>query len=330
MNIASLHRRALLGLAAGITLGHIGDARAQQSARDLRILVGYPPGGATDVVARLIAQHMREGRTGNIIVDNRAGASGRLALDAMRRAPNDGTTVVMTPDFPLTIFPHLYRKLGYAPLEDFVPVAMCGVSEFALCVGPAVPREIDTASGFLGWCRQHPKQALYASPSPGSTPHFTGVMLARAAGVELTHVAYKGGSQAIQDLLGGQVPASINPVAEVLPHLESGRLRALATTGARRSQFLPAVPTLRESGYTDVVSGSWIGLLAPAGTPGAALASTEQGVAEALRKDAVVQGFAKFGISVANAAGDQFRSALRDDTQRWAAVVKASGFTIEE
>ncbi|MFS2101920.1 Bug family tripartite tricarboxylate transporter substrate binding protein [Variovorax sp. Varisp85] len=327
MTIHLPRRRALLGLAAGMAAG-LGNA--QQPPRDLRILVGYPPGGATDVMARLIAQNMRERSIGNVIVDNRAGAGGRVALDAARRAPSDGTTVVMTPDFPLTIFPHLYRKLSYAPLTDFAPVAICGVSEFALCVGPAVPRQIGTAGDFLAWCKANPRQALYASPSPGSTPHFAGLMLARASRVDLTHVSYKGGSQAIQDLLGGQVPASINPVAEVLPYLESGRLRALATTGAERSPFLPGVPTLRESGYADVVARSWIGLLAPAGIPAAAISAMEQGVGEALRKDTVIQGFAKFGISVDLQTGGRFRAVLREDTDRWASVVKASGFTIDE
>jgi tripartite-type tricarboxylate transporter receptor subunit TctC len=297
------------------------------AAKPLHIYVGYPPGGATDVIARLVSRQMSDF---DVVVENRAGASGRLALDAAARSSKDGSTVVVTPDFPLTVFPHLYRKLTYDPLKDFVPVAMCGVSEFALCVGPAVPKEVSSVEAFLQWCRQNPKQALYASPAPGSTPHFTGVMLAAAAKLELTHVAYKGGSQAVQDLLGGQVPASINPVAEVLPHLQSGKLRVLATTGPIRSRFLPAAPTLREAGYRDVVAQSWIGVFAPAGAPDAAIAALEKSIGDALKTDAVVEGFAKFGIAVAPMVRQRMEGVLREDLQRWASVVKASGFTIEE
>jgi tripartite-type tricarboxylate transporter receptor subunit TctC len=297
------------------------------AANPLHVYVGYPPGGATDVVARLVSRQMNGF---DAIVENRAGAGGRLALDAAARARNDGGTIVVTPDFPLTVFPHLYRKLTYDPLKDFVPVAMCGVSEFALCVGPAVPREVTSVGAFVQWCRQNPKQALYASPAPGSTPHFTGVMLAAAAKVELTHVGYKGGTQAMQDLLGGQVPASINPVAEVLPHLGSGKLRVLATTGPARSRFLPEAPTLREGGYHDVVVQSWIAVFAPAGTGEATVAALERSMAEALKTDAVAEGFAKFGIVVTPMARQRVSAIVRDDLQRWAGVVKASGFVIEE
>jgi tripartite-type tricarboxylate transporter receptor subunit TctC len=253
-----------------------------------------------------------------------------LALDAAARARGDTSVLVVTPDFPLTVFPHLYRKLSYDPLKDFVPVAMCGVSEFALCIGSSVPKEVTTVGGFLQWCRQNPKQALYGSPAPGSTPHFTGMLLASAAKIDLTHVAYKGGTQAMQDLLGGQVPASINPVAEVLPHLATGKLRVLATTGPSRSRFVPQAPTLREAGYHDLVVQSWIGAFAPAGAPDAVVAALEKAISRALQNESVSEGFAKLGIGVVNVPRERFAAFVREDLQRWAGVVKASGFTIEE
>ncbi|SOE06421.1 Tripartite-type tricarboxylate transporter, receptor component TctC [Variovorax sp. YR752] len=319
-----LQRRAILQCAGAVAAGSVLPTFA---ANPLHVYVGYSPGGATDVIARLVARQMSGF---DPIVENRAGAGGRLALDAVARARNDGGTIVVTPDFPLTVYPYLYRKLTYDPLKDFVPVAMCGVSEFALCVGPAAPREVTSVGAFLQWCRQNPKQALYASPAPGSTPHFTGVMLAAAAKVELTHVGYKGGTQAVQDLLGGQVPASINPVAEVLPQLGSGKLRVLATTGPERSRFLPDAPTLREAGYHDVVVQSWIGVFAPAGTAEPVLAGMEKSIGEALKTDAIAEGFAKFGIAVKSMARQRVSALIREDLQRWAGVVKASGFVIEE
>jgi tripartite-type tricarboxylate transporter receptor subunit TctC len=303
-------------------------AWAQRAAGPLRVLVGYPPGGATDVVARLVVRQMTGYETA--IVDNKAGAGGRIALESLVRSKADGLTIVITPDFPLTVFPHLYPKLGYDPLKDLVPVAACAVSELAVCVGPAVPAEVTTLAGFLQWARRNPKQALYASPSPGSPPHFTGVMLASASRTELTHVAYKGGSQAIQDLLGGQVPASINPVGEVLPYLSSGKLRVLASTGPQRSRFVPDAPTLVESGYPDLVVQAWIGVFAPTGTPGPAIAGLEHSVQEAIKSEAVADGFAKFGMSVATLPPSRFAALVRDDLQRWGPVVKASGFTVNE
>nr|WP_315594178.1 tripartite tricarboxylate transporter substrate-binding protein [uncultured Cupriavidus sp.] len=294
------------------------------------MLVGYPPGGATDVIARLIAQHLGESHVETAIVENRPGASGRIALEAARRADRDGSTVIVTPDFPLTIFPSLYRKIAYDPVQDFVPVSMVGRSEFALCVGPGVPSHIATVAKFVQWCRANPSHALYGSPAPGSTGHFVGTMLSRAAGLQLTHVSYKGGAQAIQDLLGGQVPASINPIGEILSHLPSGKLRALATTGGSRSAFLPAVQTFRESGFPSVVAESWIGVFAPRSTDRARVVALDSALSKVLQINAIVSGFANFGISVSYGSGEHLSLVLRSDLQRWSGVVKDSGFSLDD
>lgn len=280
-------------------------------------------------MARLIAREMAGYSA--VIVDNRPGAGSRIAVEAAARAKPDGLTAVVTPDFTLTLMPHLYRKLGYDPLKDLLPVAMCATSETALAVGPAVPAEVTNVATFLKWARSHPQQALYASPSAGSTPHFTGILFARAAKTELTHVSYKGGAQALQDLLGGQVPASFNPVGELLPQLGSSKLRILATSGAKRSPFLPGVPTFSESGYSDVVVQSWLGVVVPKGTPEGVIATMEHSIHEALLSKTVSDGFAKFGLTVAKPVPrDRMAAILREDLQRWSVVVKASGFVMEE
>lgn len=320
-------RRRFLGSSATVAAAAIG-GRAFAQRAPVHLLVGYPAGGATDVVARLVARNMAGFDT--VLVENRAGAGGRIAVEAVSSAKGDGQTLVVTPDFPLTVFPHLYSKLRYDPLKDLLPVAMCGTSELAFSVGPAVPKEVSTVGEFMDWARRNPKLAMYASPSPGSTPHFTGVMLAGAAKKDLTHVAYKGGAQAIQDLLGGQVPASINPVAEVLPHLASGRLRVLGTSGQARSRFLPDVLTFREAGYPGVVVQSWIGIFAPANTPEATLAVLEKSVSEALKTQALAEGFAKLGMSVASVPRHRLTAIVREDLHRWATVVAASGFKVDE
>jgi len=330
MSVTLPRRRFLQNAMTLVAAGASMAAMAQAGGRTLRILVGYPPGGATDVIARLIAQNMGGSAIGAAVVENRPGASGRIALEAGRRAEKDGSTIIVTPDFPLAIFPFLYRKIAYDPVADFTPVSMVGTSEFALCVGAGVPAQIATAEQFVQWCRANPRKALYGSPAPGSTAHFVGTMLARATSAELTHVSYKGGAQAIQDLLGGQVPASINPIGEVLPHLSGGRLRVVATTGVTRSPFLPAVPTFKESGYPQVVAQSWIGVFAPVGTPQATVSDLDAAIRKVLQFNTVVTGFANFGVSVAYGSGERLASILRSDLQRWAQVVRASGFSLED
>jgi tripartite-type tricarboxylate transporter receptor subunit TctC len=327
--IETLNRRTVIGFAgAALAAAAAPAAFAQRLGGTLHMYVGFPPGGATDIVARLISQQMQG--PDPVVVENRAGAGGRIALEAARRARPDGLTVVVTPDFPLTVYPHLYHWLGYDPVKDFVPVSMCAVADFALAVGPMVPAEVRTAGDFLGWARGNPKQAMYGSPSPGSTPHFAGLMLAAAANVALTHVSYRGGPQAIQDLMGGQVPASINPVAEVLPYVDSRKLRVLATTGPTRSSFLRDVPTLREGGYRDVVVQSWIGVFAPAGTPEASLEALDSAISKAMKSNAVAEGLAKFGMTIASVPRQRMAAVVSEDLQRWSGVVKASGFTVTE
>lgn len=326
-----LHRRAALQFASlGWVSSFAFGLYAQANMSPLRLLVGYSPGGATDVIARLLGVHMRAASAAMVTVENVPGASGRLALLALKRSKPTDHMAVLTPDFPLTLFPHLYRRLGYEPMADFVPVTTCGVSDFALSVGSGVPATVTTLTDYIRWCKAHPSQALYASPAPGSTPHFTGVMLAKATGVELTHVAYKGGTQALQDVLGGQVPASINPIGEVLPHLASGKMRVLATSGTQRSRFLPAVPTFSEQGFKDVVARSWMGLMAPAGASAQERVVLEKSVAEALRSAAVVEGLGKFGVEPFAISGRDFAALLQQDLKRWGPIIKASGFTIED
>ncbi|WP_307603497.1 Bug family tripartite tricarboxylate transporter substrate binding protein [Variovorax boronicumulans] len=327
--VLNCSRRSVLAYTAAACAVSSTATFAQGATSPLRLLVGFPPGGATDILARQVARQM----TGfsAVIIENRPGAGSRIAVEATVRAKPDGLTGLVTPDFSLTLLPHLYRKLAYDPLKDLAPVAMCATSETALAVGPSVPAEIRTVKAFLQWAQTTPGQAMFASPSPGSTPHFTGVMLAQSAKAQLTHVAYKGGAQALQDLMGGQVPASFNPVGELLPQLASGKLRVLATSGSKRSPFMPDVPTFVDAGYRDVVVESWIGMFAPSGTPDAALDAMARSASDALRSKAVAEGFAKFGLSVAAPVTRQRMAAIvREDLARWSSVVKSSGFSIEE
>jgi tripartite-type tricarboxylate transporter receptor subunit TctC len=303
---------------------------AQVVGKPTRIVVGFPAGGGTDVVARLLAEKLRGKYAGNLIVDNRAGAAGRLSLEHVKAADPDGSVLLFMPDFPFVLYPHSFRKLNYDALRDFAPIAVCATTSLGLCVGPAVPAEVRTVADFVKWCKANPSKAAFASTSAGATPHFVGLMFARAAGVEMNHVPYKGGAPAMQDLIGGQIACSYNPIGEAVQYHKAGRIRILATTAAKRSAFLPEVPTLAEAGYKDLVVELWLGLLGPAKMPADTIAKLDDLLREALKQPDVLEALAKFGYEAPFADAAQFREILRRDYERWAPIVKASGFTAED
>jgi tripartite-type tricarboxylate transporter receptor subunit TctC len=316
---------ALASAAAGFT----PRAFAQTLQKNARIVVGFPPGGSTDVVARLIAERMRGGYAPAVIVENRPGAGGRIALDHMKNAESDGSAMVLTPASMIMIYPHIYKKLSYDPLADFAPVTRVVTFVFAVSVGPAVPESVKTVAELMQWLKANPKQASYGSPAAGSVPHFTGVLLGRAAGVELTHVAFKGGAPAIQDLIGGQIPMSVNVLSEALPQHKAGKLRILATTGPERSRYLPDAPTLKESGF-DLASTEWFGIFVPVKTSAETIAKLNAAIREALKSKEVTDGFAKFAFEPAGESPAEFAKLVKSEYERWAPIVKSTGFTAED
>ena len=317
-------------LLALVALVLASPAWAQAVSKPVRVIVPFPAGGGTDVLARIVAEKLRAAQGSAVIVENRVGASGRTGVEAVKNAEPDGATLLFTPDFLMTVYPHSFRRLGYDPRADFAPVAIVARSQLALAAGPAVPPSVRTARDYIEWVRANPKNAFFATTSAGGTPHFVGVMLAKAAGVALSPVHYKGGAPALQDLLGGQVPVSINPVGELLPHFKSGKIRVLATTGTERSEFLPEVPTMAEAGYPDVVVQSWLGFLAPARTPRDAVSKLADAIIAAAGSDDAVESMRKFGMRAQTSGPAAFGATLLADLERWAPIVKASGFTAED
>lgn len=304
-------------------------AAAQEPLRQATVVVAFPAGGATDIAARMVADVLRGPYAATVVVENRTGAGGRVGTESVKRGPADGSVLLYTPAFPLLIFPHIYRTLAYDSLRDFVPVAMTTRSMLAISVGPAVPAEVRTLGDFIAWCKANPARALFAAP-PGGAQHFAGVMLGRAAGVELTMVPYRGGAPAIADLIGGHVPASINPLAEALPHVQRGQVRLLATTGARRSRFAPDVPTVEELGFGGVVFQDWAGVLAPAGTPAAHVQRANALINELIRSPQGVEAFARQGAETEPRTPEEFAATLRADWQRYGDIVRSTGFVAED
>ena len=323
-----MKRRTLLLAAAAAAAAPW--ARAQTVGSTLHIVVPFPAGGGTDVLARILAEKLRGNYAPAVIVDNRVGASGRTGVEAVKKAAPDGNTLLFTPDFLLTVYPHSFRKLSYDPLKDFVPIAMVARSALGVAAGPGLPSEIDSVGAYVAWAKSNPKHAFFADTSPGGTPHFVGVMLSQASGVKLTPVHYKGGAPALQDLVGGQVPVSINPLSELLPQLKSGKVRVLAVTSAERSKFLPDVPTMSEAGFPSIAFSSWLGFFAPAGTPPDVVKRLANGIADAAAWGDTQQSILKFAMEPVAMTPVGFAAQLKADLARWKPIVRASGFTADD
>jgi tripartite-type tricarboxylate transporter receptor subunit TctC len=322
-----LSRRRLLTASTGALFANAlaGVAHAETLTKGARLIVGFPPGGSLDVVARLLAEHMKA-YAPSLIVENRPGAGGRIALEGLKTADPDGSVMVLTPGDQLTLFPHVYQRLSYDPLRDFLPVTTVCTFAYVLAIGPMVPANVTTLAQFVEWCRANPKLATYGSPGVGTRPHFLGVMLAREAGFEFVHLPYKGGAAAMQDLLGGQIPAIISVISNALPQVQSGNLRALATTAPLRNPLLPDVPTAREAGHPGMEAVEWFAIVLPAKAPAGIVSVLHSSVQAALQSDAVKSALAKQSFDVAVTPSAELVDLIRADTARWGTIVKSSGF----
>jgi tripartite-type tricarboxylate transporter receptor subunit TctC len=278
----------------------------------------------------VVAEKLKDNYAPAVIVENRVGASGRTGVEAVKHADPDGTTLLFTPDFLMTVYPHSFKRLSYDPLTDFVPIQLIARSGLALAAGPALPDTVRTVKEYIAWVRANPTRSHFATTSAGGTPHFVGVMLARDARLELSPVHYKGGAPALQDLIGGQIPVSVNPIGELLPQLAGGKVRILAVTSPQRSKFLPDVPTMAESGFPDIVINPWLGFFAPARTPADVVKRLSNGIADACAFGDSQRSFIKLGVEPVAMTPVGFKAVLQQDLERWGPIVKASGFTAED
>lgn len=327
-----LNRRHLItagALAAASAFAPLAQAQTTL-AKPARILVGFSAGGAADAVARLLAQQLTGTYAPTVIVDNKPGAGGRIAAQTFKTADADGTQMLVTPASILTIYPHAYKKLGYDSLADFTPVGSAAKVSFAFSVSSAVPASVKTMADYVTWAKANPKEANFGSPAAGATPHFVGVMLGRAAGLELNHIPYKGGAPLVSDLLGGQVQAGVNVLPEVLPHQQAGKLRILAVSGAKRSPYLPGVPTLAESGFKDVAADEYFAVFVPSKTPVDVVAKLNAAVNQALKAKPLIAAMEKLSFDVEGQSQAEFAQIVKSELAKWGPVVKASGFSSED
>ncbi|MBL8377957.1 MAG: Bug family tripartite tricarboxylate transporter substrate binding protein [Burkholderiales bacterium] len=303
---------------------------AQTLQRNARIIVGFPPGGSSDTVARLLAERLRGVYAPQVLVENRPGGGGRLAAETVKAADPDGTTILITPASIMTIYPHVYRKLNYDGFTDFAPVTRVVSFPLGFSVGPAVPASVRNLAEFVQWARAQGKPIAYGSPSAGSVPHFTGVTIGRALGIPVNHIPYKGGAPAIQDLLGGQIPCSINVISEPLQHHIAGKLRILAQTGPTRSPHVPDVPTFTEAGFRDVSVREWFGAFLPVRTPAATVTALNAALRDAVRTKEIIDGFGRFAFDAENDTPADFLREMRSMHDTWGPVIKSTGFTADE
>lgn len=324
-------RRALAGWSAlAIATALQRPAHAGDVAQP-RILYGFPPGSAGDVAARRIAECLGGTPYARLpaVVDNRAGAGGRIALEALRDAVADGSVLALTPMSTLSIYPHVYRRLPYDPVADFVPVGMAAVAHHGLAVGPMVPTEVKDVKGFLAWARAHPAQASYGSPAAGSTPHFLGALLGLLRQVELRHIPYRGSAPGVTDLLGGQIAAMLTPAGDFLAHHRAGRLRLLATSGRARLPLAPDVATFAEQGLEELTVEEWFGFYAPARCPATVCDAAGAAIGIALRQAPVVEGLAAVGLLAQGSTAADLARSQRAEFERWGPLVRRVGFTAE-
>jgi tripartite-type tricarboxylate transporter receptor subunit TctC len=318
-------RRRFLG-AAALGLAFPFGIRAQ-GVDTARIIVGFPPGGTTDVMARKVADKLRGGYARNVIVDNRPGAGGQLGVTVLKDSPPDGSALLLTPSSMLTIYPHTYRTLQYR-LEDVAPVSLAMYTHHVLSVGPAVPDSVKTMKDFFAWTKANPDKAVYGSPGAGSMPHLIGVLINKASGAELRHAGYRGSAPGIQDLLGGQIASFLGPVGDVLTHSKAGKVRVLGSSGRERDAFLPAVPTMAEQGIAMGLR-EWYAFFAPARTSADTVQRAAAALEQAVRQADVVEFGKQFGLEVQSSTPRALADLLKADAAEWSGLAKQTGFTAD-
>lgn len=327
----SIQRRHLIqSTGAAALLASIGQqAWAQAQIDTLKIVTGFAAGGTSDNTCRRVGTGLTGSYAKTVVVENRTGAGGQIAIQFIKGQPADGTTLLQSPTSMFTIYPHIYKKLPYDPVADVTPVTLACVFDFGLAVGPLVPASVKTLADFVSWAKANPTQANFGSPAAGSTPHFVGALLGKSAGLDLKHAAYRGTQPAMQDLLGGQIAAVSGPIGDITQHLATGRIRILATSGSKRNRFAPDVPTYAEQGFKELTHSEWFAFFLPPKADAALVNRMNSALKTALASKDVVDGLAVFGLEAMSNNPAELVELLKQDTAKWAPIVKSIGFTAD-
>jgi tripartite-type tricarboxylate transporter receptor subunit TctC len=317
----------LLSLLVAAVAASPGATAQERTKPPLRILLPLPAGSTSDSVARLLAERLREDLGQPILVEDRPGASGRIAVEALMRAPPDGSTLLLAPIAVPVIVPLAFRKPGFDPARDLAPVAQVSTFEYALAVAANHPAR--NVAEFVAWAKINRARATFGTPGAGSVPHFLGTMLGRAAGVELIHVAYRGAPQVDADLMSGQIAAGLSALADFVALHRAGKLRILATSGAARSPLVPSVATFREQGYPSLEATGWHGVFAPAGTPLPVIERLSAAIVAALRTADLRDRLTSLGVEPTGTTPAELAAIMAADIARWRTIVRETGFKPE-
>ncbi|MEJ1165981.1 tripartite tricarboxylate transporter substrate binding protein [Variovorax sp. CCNWLW186] len=314
---------AALGGLALAPLATLANAQAFTPGQPIKVLIGVPAGGTQDVLTRAIAEQVRD-TLGPLIVDNRSGAAGRIAVEAVKTAAPDGRTLLLGTASMMTMFPSAYRQLSYDPIKDFVPIINAARFELALVVHKDVPA--NTLAEFIAWAKAQGDKLSFASYGAGTPSHFLGEMLNRAAGLKMVHVPYRGSTPARQDVMGGSVPAYFDTIGGAQQLLPSGRVKVLATSGDKRSPLMPNLPCFVEGGYKDVVATAWFAYYAPLKTPQPIVEKLRAEFTRAINSREVRQQLLQNGMYPVGDNSEALLKTMREDTARWAGIMKAVNF----
>ena len=310
--------------------GHLGFglptwAQSQEApypGRTVTIVVPYPPGGTTDLIGRTVANQLAETWGRPVVIENRPGAGGNIGAEFVARAPADGYTLLLGPAATHAVNPAVFKNLPYDHVRDFTPVSLLGTVPNVILVGPAV--SADTLAGFLAEAKAS-SPFSFGTPSAGSMSHLIGEMINNVAGIDMQHVAYKGSAPGLVDLMGGHIQAMVDNLPPSVPHIQAGKLRALAITSAQRSPSVPEVPTMQELGYEDFDLEAWFALFGPRGLPQAVVQRLVADIATALEQPKVRTTFAQQGITPAASSSEDLAERVRRDTARFRKVVEDAG-----
>ena len=328
-------RRALqsigLPLASSALAPWAAFAQNTLPVEQVKIVCGFPVGGTADTTSRRVGDKFAGSTYSRnaAMVENKTGAGGRIAIEAVKNANPDGSTLLLSAYSMLLIYPHIYRSLSYDTFKDFAPVSIASVLSHGLAVGPMVPASVKNVKDFLAWCKANPDRANYGSPAAGSTPHFLGALLSLESGVAMQHVAYRGSVPGVTDVIAGQISAMFTPHGDFLANHRAGKLRILATSGKQRSLFVPDIPTFAEQGFSGLTVEEWFGFFAPAKTPVNVIATANAAINSALKDKGVVDSLALQGLSPLGSSPDEMAKEMRRLYEQWGPIVKRIGFTAE-
>lgn len=324
---APVLRRNVLRLCAGAFLcASAGFASAQTDA-PARLLVGFPPGGSADTIARIFADKLQGVLKRPVIVENKPGAGGRLVVDSIKNAPANGSVMMIAPETISTTAPIVFKKLSYDPAKDYVPVSLMMQFPFALAVG--TEPKVASFAEYVQWAKANPAKASFGSPAPGSPPHFFGLLIGKSIGVDMVHAPFLGTAPIVTNLAGGQISAGISSAGDLMEHHRGGRIRIVAVSSENRMPQLPEVPTFRELGYADGVGTGFYALYAPPKTSDAIISQWNQAMRQVLAMPDVQEKLRAMGMDPGASTPEEVTRQTAQGAAKWGPIIRASGFSLD-